>query len=51
MYLITDSENGTIYQCDSDGDIMYDDDDNEVVAGYMKNGDPFSRNIVYYGVR
>ena len=41
MYLITDSENGTIYQCDSDGDIMYDDDDNEVVAGYMKNGDPF----------
>ena len=40
-YLATDTENGTIYKVDSDGEILYDENDEFVKAGYFKDGISF----------
>ena len=41
MYLTTDKQNGEIYKCDEDGEIMEDDDGEFIKAGYFKNGISF----------
>ena len=41
MYLTTDKENGEIYKCDEDGEIMEDDEGEFIKAGYFKDGISF----------
>ena len=41
MYLTTDKQNGEIYKCDEDGEIMEDDEGEFIKAGYFKNGISF----------
>ena len=40
-YLATDTQNGTIYKLDSDGEILEDKNGEFVKAGYYKNGISF----------
>ena len=40
-YVATNTQNGTIYKLDSDGEILEDDDGEFVKAGYYKNGVAF----------
>ena len=38
QYLTTSTENGEIYKCDEDGEIMEDENGDFVICGYFKNG-------------
>ena len=38
QYLTTSTENGEIYKCDEDGEIMEDEHGDFIICGYFKNG-------------
>ena len=38
QYLTTSTENGEIYKCDEDGEIMEDENGDFIICGYFKNG-------------
>ena len=38
QYLTTGTENGEIYKCDEDGEIMEDENGDFIICGYFKNG-------------
>ena len=38
LYLTTSTENGEIYKCDEDGEIVEDENGDFVICGYFKNG-------------
>jgi len=38
QYLTTSTENGEIYKCDDDGEIMEDEHGDFIICGYFKNG-------------
>ena len=38
QYLTTSTENGEIYKCDCDGEILEDENGDFIICGYFKNG-------------